>query len=50
MEAPVATPDTLQSVVDQAAVKPVAAESIDKTFSDSIGVFLDNTSVLCKQS
>jgi hypothetical protein len=39
MEAPVATQDTAQSV------KPVAADSIDKTFSDSIGVFFDNANV-----
>jgi hypothetical protein len=31
-------------------VKPVDAESIDKTFSDSIGVLLDNTCVAYKIS
>jgi hypothetical protein len=35
MEAPVATQ----------GVKPVAADSIDSTFSDSIGVLLDNNSI-----
>lgn len=40
MEAPIATPDTIQDVVDKAAVKQIAADSIDKTFSDSIGMFL----------
>jgi hypothetical protein len=39
MEAPVATQDTTQGV------KPVAADSIDKTFSDSIGVLLDKINV-----
>lgn len=39
MEAPVATPDTVQDIVDKSAVKQIAADAIDKTFSDSIGVF-----------
>lgn len=42
MEAPIATPDTIQDVVDKSAVKQIDAESIDKTFSDSIGVFQFN--------
>lgn len=40
MEAPIVSPETVQDVVDKTAVRPVAAESIDKTFNDSIGVFL----------
>lgn len=40
MEAPIATPDMVQNVVDSAAVKFVPADSIDKTFSSSIGVSL----------
>lgn len=39
MEAPIATPDSVQDIVNKAAVKPVAADAIDKTFSDSIGLF-----------
>jgi hypothetical protein len=39
MEAPTVTPDTIQDVVDKSAVKQIAADDIDKTFSDSIGVF-----------
>lgn len=38
MEAPIVTPEAVKDVVDKTAVKPVAAESIDKTFNDSIGV------------
>jgi hypothetical protein len=39
MEAPIATPDTVQEIVDKSAVRQIAADSIDKTFSNSIGVF-----------
>jgi hypothetical protein len=39
MEAPTISPDTIQDVVDKSAVQQIAADEIDKTFSDSIGVF-----------
>ena len=39
MEAPIANPDSIQDVVDKTAIKQIAADSIDKTFSDSIGMF-----------
>jgi hypothetical protein len=39
MEAPTVTPDTIQNVVDKSAIQQIAAGDIDKTFSDSIGVF-----------
>lgn len=43
MEAPIIAPESVKQVVDNAAVKPVAAESIDQTFNDSIGVNLQST-------